>query len=554
MPVHAARLPCDADHFKSKADASMNKTLLDFLLTVLRDAKFYSVLQLSRSASHKTPGRLGYGVKFEGQDAFLDGYMTVRAPYGFTFEEECLQFVEVSESATFGPKVRFPEDFAVWPSDVAISTCRGVDRMASLWLQFATGARLIANELYIFRIGIKSNPMVTPEVNRWVVQLGSEASEPIEGMTLWAFTQTGVTPITTARDRTLAGEVRTQNPLKFRIRPFNTIHMNGEIRAVAPAGFTFVHEPSKACTSELEELPYTNLGVFYPGFVWPEDDLVCLVDADDSTKVTVRYRNPRPVTAGLDYVVVLSVYNPNEIVSFAPTVWQLLQLLASTGCACPLSLFVLVSRAVMDSDDAGSATVSVAVRMRPISQKETEINEGGEVSVEVVTKEGKVILKRADHPPKPFEFDHAFGSESTQPQVFRYNATIFAYGQTGSGKTHTMMSDRNNKEDRGLIPRIADTLFERIYRLSSDSRKFLVCCSFLEIYNEIVYDLLVPRGRATPHAGLEIREGKGMGVYVKDLQEIVVDTAEKLNRLIDQGFEHRATAATQMNATSSRSH
>ena len=32
-------LPCDADHFKSKADASMNKTLLDFLLTVLRDAK-----------------------------------------------------------------------------------------------------------------------------------------------------------------------------------------------------------------------------------------------------------------------------------------------------------------------------------------------------------------------------------------------------------------------------------------------------------------------------------------------------------------------------------
>lgn len=268
------------------------------------------------------PNSLIFAIKLS-QDAFLDGYMTVRAPYGFTFEEECLQFVEVSESATFGPKVRFPEEFAVWPSDVAISTCRGADRMASLWLQFATGARLIANELYIFRIGIKSNPMVTPEVNRWVVQLGSEASEPIEGMTLWAFTQTGVTPITTARDRTLAGEVRTQNPLKFRIRPFNTIHMNGEIRAVAPQGFTFVHEPSKACTSELEELPYTNLGVFYPGFVWPEDDLVCLVDADDSTKVTVRYRNPRPVTAGLDYVVVLSVYNPNEIVSFAPTVWQL---------------------------------------------------------------------------------------------------------------------------------------------------------------------------------------------------------------------------------------
>lgn len=91
-------------------------------------------------------------------------------------------------------------------------------------------------------------------------------------------------------------------------------------------------------------------------------------------------------------------------------------------------------------------------------------------------------------------------------------------------------------------------------RLSSAQRKFLVCCSFLEIYNEIVYDLLVPRGRASPPSGLEIKEAKGVGVYVKDLQEIVVDNAVKLQQLIDKGFQHRATAATQMNASSSRSH
>lgn len=134
-----------------------------------------------------------------------------------------------------------------------------------------------------------------------------------------------------------------------------------------------------------------------------------------------------------------------------------------------------------------------------------------------------------------------------------YNATIFAYGQTGSGKTHTMMADRKS-DDRGLVPRISDNLFQRVSKLSSETRKFLICCSFLEIYNEIVYDLLVPRGKNTPKTGLEIREGKGIGVYVKDLQEIVVDSSEKVLKLIDQGFEHRATAATQMNATSSRSH
>eukprot|EP00913_Durusdinium_trenchii_P031582 g29574.t1 len=192
------------------------------------------------------------------------------------------------------------------------------------------------------------------------------------------------------------------------------------------------------------------------------------------------------------------------------------------------------------ADDDSACTVCVAVRMRPLSQK--ELREGGETCVEVTSKDAQVVLEREGYQEKKFHFDHAFGSDSTQVQVFRslgiqlldkafegrrsvrlrnwpstgYNATIFAYGQTGSGKTHTMMSDRNTGEDRGLIPRISEALFERIIRLSSPNRKFLVCCSFLEIYNEIVYDLLVPRGRATPASGLEIREAKGMGVYVKD--------------------------------------
>ena len=65
----------------------------------------------------------------------------------------------------------------------------------------------------------------------------------------------------------------------------------------------------------------------------------------------------------------------------------------------------------------------------------------------------QVILSREGYQEKKYEFDHTFGSDSTQIQVFSalgmqmldkafegYNATIFAYGQTGSGKTHTMMT------------------------------------------------------------------------------------------------------------------
>lgn len=257
------------------------------------------------------------------QDFQDDGEMIIRAPWGFEFYEECLSTVEFSEGLTFGPKMRFPEAFTVWPTNVNITRCRGSGRVARMNLKYGQGARLMTNQLYPYRIGIKKNPLVTPTVNRWTIQVAGEASEPIEGMMLWAFTRTLVTPISTSRDRTLAGATRTQNPLKFRIRPFNTIHQNGEIRAVAPAGFQFVHKPSKVCTSELEELPYSRLGIFYAGFVWPANDIVCLVDAADPTRVTVRYKNARPITAGLDYVLVLSVYNPNEITNPGPTVWRI---------------------------------------------------------------------------------------------------------------------------------------------------------------------------------------------------------------------------------------
>ena len=42
-----------------------------------------------------------------------------------------------------------------------------------------------------------------------------------------------------------------------------------------------------------------------------------------------------------------------------------------------------------------------------------------------------------------------------------YNACVFAYGQTGSGKTYTMMGS-GEAEDRGLIPRICQSMFEKM--------------------------------------------------------------------------------------------
>ncbi|CAK0805515.1 unnamed protein product, partial [Prorocentrum cordatum] len=162
--------------------------------------------------------------------------------------------------------------------------------------------------------------------------------------------------------------------------------------------------------------------------------------------------------------------------------------------------------------------------------------------------------KAASHSERGAVFDK-LGVALLDKAFHGFNSTIFAYGQTGSGKTHTMLNHKADADNRGLIPRIADSLYARIAEETAkhETRKFLVCCSFMEIYNEIIFDLLVAR-KNQPKGGLEVKEQKGLGVYVKDLQEMVIETSEKLQNVLEKGFEHRQTASTKMNDVSSRSH
>lgn len=66
-----------------------------------------------------------------------------------------------------------------------------------------------------------------------------------------------------------------------------------------------------------------------------------------------------------------------------------------------------------------------------------------------------------------------------------YNASIFAYGQTGAGKTYTMLG--KSGEDRGLQPRVFEYIFEQLIKFESCRVK----CSYLEIYNEQIIDLVM---------------------------------------------------------------
>ena len=88
--------------------------------------------------------------------------------------------------------------------------------------------------------------------------------------------------------------------------------------------------------------------------------------------------------------------------------------------------------------------------------------------------------------------------------------------------------------------------------------KCKVVASFYEIYNEKVIDLLAPRHAANPASpesvGLKVRENPKTGPYVDGAVLTEVKSWPEMAALLLSGNKQRQTAATNMNARSSRSH
>ena len=147
---------------------------------------------------------------------------------------------------------------------------------------------------------------------------------------------------------------------------------------------------------------------------------------------------------------------------------------------------------------------------------------------------------------KTFVFDNIFTERHSNYDLFEasikgiidnvmkgYNSTALAYGVTGTGKTHTVFGNVNmlvdevyKKEnyvdnielinsayvEKGVCVYALDYLFEQI--MASETKSFTVKISYLEIYNEQVIDLLVPKSNT-----LMIVEDSNKGVIVPDLSE-----------------------------------
>ncbi|GJN22442.1 hypothetical protein PR202_gb10002 [Eleusine coracana subsp. coracana] len=205
----------------------------------------------------------------------------------------------------------------------------------------------------------------------------------------------------------------------------------------------------------------------------------------------------------------------------------------------------------LDEESVPKENVTVTVRFRPLSPR--EIRQGEEIAWYA---DGDTVVRSEQNPSVAYAYDRVFAPTTTTRHVYDVaaqhvvsgamegvNGTIFAYGVTSSGKTHTMHGDQRSP---GIIPLAVKDAFSIIQE--TPNREFLLRVSYLEIYNEVVNDLLNPAGQ-----NLRIREDP-QGTFVEGIKEEVVLSPAHALSLIAAGEEHRHVGSTNFNLLSSRSH
>ncbi|XP_076914227.1 kinesin-like protein KIN-7D, mitochondrial [Bidens hawaiensis] len=196
-------------------------------------------------------------------------------------------------------------------------------------------------------------------------------------------------------------------------------------------------------------------------------------------------------------------------------------------------------------------SISVTVRFRPLSER--EFQRGDEIAW---YPDGDKLVRNEYNPVTSYAFDRVFGQSAVTQEVYEVaarpvvktamegvNGTVFAYGVTSSGKTHTMHGDHHSP---GIIPLAIKDVFSIIQ--DTPGREFLLRVSYLEIYNEVINDLLDPTGQ-----NLRIRED-AQGTYVEGIKEEVVLSPGHALSFIAAGEEHRHVGSNNFNLLSSRSH
>ena len=181
-------------------------------------------------------------------------------------------------------------------------------------------------------------------------------------------------------------------------------------------------------------------------------------------------------------------------------------------------------------------------------------------SISYTRKDVKKLLIDSIYAPQKFNFDKVYSINCDSQLIYKemckdvvtsalegYNGSIFMYGQTTSGKTFTMLGSPNNP---GILPCVLRDIFLKIKKKKNENEntEFKVYCSYIEIYNENIHDLL------TDSNYLKLIDDKKYGVIVAGAKKVIVDNFETGIEIKNFGEENRKYRETLFNEYSSRSH
>ncbi|XP_045814377.1 kinesin-like protein KIN-14N [Trifolium pratense] len=221
--------------------------------------------------------------------------------------------------------------------------------------------------------------------------------------------------------------------------------------------------------------------------------------------------------------------------------------------------------------------IRVFCRVRPLLSDESRSTEGKIFSYPTsMEASGRGIDLSQNGQKHSFTFDKVFIQDVSQEEIFvevsqlvqsaldGYKVCIFAYGQTGSGKTYTMMGKPGHPDEKGLIPRSLEQIFQTKQSQQPQGWKYEMQVSMLEIYNETIRDLLSTNRSSsydatrlengTPGKQYTIKHDANGNTQVSDLTVVDVHSAKEVAFLLNQAANSRSVGKTQMNEQSSRSH
>lgn len=208
--------------------------------------------------------------------------------------------------------------------------------------------------------------------------------------------------------------------------------------------------------------------------------------------------------------------------------------------------------------------IKVALRMRPFSQE--EITQRRERGWKLDDHNSTIEGANPQIGNQTFTFDHVFSEIAPNDLVYEntardlvmkalegYDTTIFVYGQTGAGKTHTMLGPgRESFKFNGVIFNGLSDVFDKVKNRDGDEQ-YAITASYLEIYNELVYDLLNKPDNLSEH--LIIFEDVTKDKFkVKNQTKVKVENLDEVYKVLKYGETNRKYAETYFNHKSSRSH